>query len=122
MVKRNGPAVRQAPPDDDDELREMASGDGDVESSADSVKPPVPKLPPGSQDLYILKYRRGMSGVTTGFIMASSQRTAELVGSRYCDSIPGCRYITVTKAVIADESILTPEGQEALRESVHKGN
>jgi hypothetical protein len=63
--------------------------------------------PTGPQsDLYILKYRRGMTGVQTGFIRASTMDKAEKVGHSYCDSLVGCRYINVTKAVIADESIL----------------
>lgn len=65
-------------------------------------------------DLFILKYRRGMAGVMTGFIRASTLQSAEKVGHAYCDSLPGCRYINTTKAVIADESILGPhkEAQE----------
>lgn len=59
-----------------------------------------------ASDLYILKYRRGMTGVQTGFIRATSMVNAEKVGHAYCDSLVGCRYINVVKAVVADEMIL----------------
>lgn len=59
-------------------------------------------------DLYILRYRRGMTGIQTGFIRATTLQKAEAVGTSYCNSMAGCRYINVVRAVIADESILKP--------------
>lgn len=60
-----------------------------------------------SLDLYTIRYRRGTAGVQTGFVRASSLSQAEEIGRTYCSSLVGCQYITVTKAVLADESILT---------------
>lgn len=58
------------------------------------------------QKLYVLKYKKGMVGPQTAFILASSDKRAEDVGKKYCGTIPGCRYITAFKAVLATEDIL----------------
>ena len=63
-------------------------------------------------DLYIIRYRHGQAMIQTGFIRATSLAGAEKVGHTYCDSLPGCRYINVAKAVIADESILNRDAQD----------
>ncbi len=58
------------------------------------------------QELYVLKYKKGPVGPQTAFILASSDKRAEDVGKAYCGTIPGCRYITAFKAVLATEDIL----------------
>lgn len=80
-----------------------------IEGMIEALMPKTHAAADGATDLYILRYRRGMAGVQTGFIRAASLQKAEAVGTRYCDSLAGCRYINVIKAVIADESILRPE-------------
>jgi len=57
-------------------------------------------------NLYVLRYRRGVTGVQTGFIVASSNAKAEEVGHHYCNNLVNCRFIRVESAIIADESIL----------------
>jgi hypothetical protein len=59
--------------------------------------------------LYILRYKKGLAQPQTGFLIASSLQRAEAVGHAYCAGIPGCRYIHVTPAVLADETILAKE-------------
>lgn len=58
-------------------------------------------------NLYVLRYRRGMRGVNTGFIRASSRQMAEKVAHAWCNSLPGCMFVHLEEAVLADESFLT---------------
>lgn len=59
-----------------------------------------------SSQLYVLRYKKGMASPQTGFLLAESLEQAEAVGHAYCDAIPGCRYIHVYTAILADASIL----------------
>jgi hypothetical protein len=65
-------------------------------------------------NLYVLFYRRGVKGATSGFITASSLKVAEALGQHYCDSALNCRFIRVEPAVIADESSMPDHLKTAL--------
>jgi hypothetical protein len=68
---------------------------------------------PQEKSLFLLRYRKGTVGVQTGFISARNLETATEVGRKWCGDQINCRYISVTPAVIADESILeSPKVQE----------
>ena len=69
-------------------------------------------------DLYTLRFRRGMAGVQTGFLRASSLTKAEEVGHTYCNSLTGCQYISVVRSILADESILTGDAGVELRRNL----
>ena len=56
--------------------------------------------------LWTLRLRHPSRGVITELIDATNPDKANAVGQAYCDSIPMCRFISVDKAVVADESIL----------------
>lgn len=86
---------------------ELAFIDTRISKSVADAFTSVVASDPSAGDLFILKYRQGQIGVQTGFIRATSPAKAEAVGHAYCDSIPGCRYVHVAKAIIANESILT---------------
>lgn len=83
-----------------------------VEEAVSSV--PSTKEVRSASDLYTIRWRKGVTGVQTGFLRASSLEKAERVGRAYCNAIPGCRYIHVVPAVIADESILDKSVAEDL--------
>ena len=62
-----------------------------------------------AKNLYIIRYRKGMTGVQTAFITASSNARAEALGHFWCNGQVNCRFIQVIPAVIADESELPEE-------------
>jgi hypothetical protein len=66
-----------------------------------------------NDNIWILRYKHGLSHVQTGFIRASDQATAEAVGRAYCGSVVGMRYVHVSPAILADESILGPAKPDA---------
>jgi hypothetical protein len=69
--------------------------------------------------LFQMRYKRGMTGIATAFVevvpsaLANPDEAAkdelaraERVGSAFCNSFPGYKYIHIERAVVADESIL----------------
>lgn len=58
------------------------------------------------RNLYILRYRRGSTGVITSYLTASNLKIAEALGQFWCNQQLNCRYIRVEPAIVADESIL----------------
>lgn len=91
---------------------EEAGGEGDSpeeEDNADSAPP--------QQELYTMRYRHGMRGPVSGFILASSKEKAEMVGRVFCAGIIGTQFISVDRAILADESILdTAAGRTMIRQ------
>ena len=57
--------------------------------------------------LYTLRYRRPF-GMTTVMIEARDLPTAQNVGEAWVAAQPGCRFVGVSPAIVADESILAP--------------
>lgn len=70
------------------------------------------------QNLYILRYRVGALGVQTGFLLASNSDKANEVGEAWCNQEPNRKFIGVTSAVIADESILAKDAPADSTEDV----
>jgi len=68
------------------------------------------------RNLYSIKFRKGMTGVQSGFLTASSLARAEELGHYWCDNQINCRFIRVEPAVIADESLLPGAEEEAVEE------
>lgn len=66
------------------------------------------------KNLYVLYYRKGVKGATSGFITASSLRAAEALGQNYCDQNLNNRFIRVEPAIIADESEMPDHIKAAL--------
>jgi len=66
-----------------------------------------------AQQLFLLRYKKGLAQPQTGFLLATSLARAEMVGRAYCSDTPGCRYIHVAPAIIADETILKPDASAA---------
>jgi hypothetical protein len=101
----------------ENQMASKVTSDKMIDYASSDTNAPTPSGPSQSasaaQDLFILKFRRGMQGVQTGFVKASSMKAAERVGQTYCDSLVGARYITVLPAILADESILGSEGEGA---------
>ena len=65
-------------------------------------------------ELYTLRYKAGVKGVLTGWIRATSQERAVLVGQAYCNRYINHTFISVDPTIVADESILdAPAPQEA---------
>jgi hypothetical protein len=69
--------------------------------------------------LFLLKYKRAMTGLNSGFLEIAPKATrqleqaaAEAVGKAWCDREPGFKYINAIRAVVADESILGPQHDE----------
>ena len=65
-------------------------------------------------NLYVLFYRRGYKGASTGFIAARNLKIAEEVGKHYCNSDMGRQYIRVEHALLASEDDLPEEKLEEL--------
>ena len=56
--------------------------------------------------LFTIRYRHPRTGVQTDLIDASSPAKADAVAHAWIDREPGYKFIAVTPAVVADESIL----------------
>jgi len=66
---------------------------------------------PNKQQQWTLRYKFGNHPAETGIIEASSFEKAEEVGRMWClkkgiGEMKGCRYISVSNPILADESIL----------------
>lgn len=64
------------------------------------------------QNLFILRYRLGSTGVQSGFIAAKDMAEATKIGETWCNSEPGRKFIAVNPGILADASILPPEVEE----------
>lgn len=58
--------------------------------------------------LWVLRFKRGIGGVTTGFLETKGEdfARAEQVGKAYCEQNPSTTFIRVERAILADESVL----------------
>lgn len=60
------------------------------------------------KNLYVLFYKSGVKGASSGFITASSLKKAEELGQHFCNSHMNYRYIRTESAILADEAELEP--------------